>query len=167
MQQPINAYKTYNVIWFVCNWCYFIIQPKAIILWFENCINILFEWKYVLLVLDWKTLNFMKIQMYNFNLFFCFAVFRRSSNSTEDKGPISLEWIDFCFSKNGEKHRTDKYYCMTQMNPTLVVRRGLPFCFHLKFNRDFEKDKDNVSFMFKLAGNNQQFNIFNSIKYRL
>lgn len=94
-------------------------------------------------------------------------MFRRSSNSTENKGPISLEWIDFCFLKNGEKHRTDKYYCMNEMNPTLVVRRGLPFCFHLKFNREFEKDKDHVSFMFKLAGNNQQFNTFNSIKYDL
>lgn len=84
---------------------------------------------------------------------FYFAVFRRSKNKTNIP-PLNLEWIDYCYQKNGQKHRTDKYYCMRGNNPTLVVRRGLPVCFHLKFDREFDKANDSVSFMFKLAGNN-------------
>lgn len=75
---------------------------------------------------------------------------RRSPNTT-DMGPLNLEWINYCFVKNGQKHRTDKYYCMYERNPTLVVRRGLPICFYLKFDREFDMANDSVSFMFKLA----------------
>lgn len=82
---------------------------------------------------------------------FCFTVGRRFSNSSE-LPPLHLEWIDYCFQKNGQKHRTDKYYCMSDRTPTLVVRRGIPICFHLKFDRDYDMSVDNVSFMFKLGG---------------
>lgn len=81
-----------------------------------------------------------------------FSVVRRSANTT-DKGPLVLEWINYCFTKNGQKHRSDMYYCMNEKHPTLVVRRGLPICFYLKFDREFDITTDNVSFMFKLAGN--------------
>jgi len=84
---------------------------------------------------------------------FYFAVIRRSPNTT-NMSPLNLEWINYCFVKNGQKHRTDKYHCMNEMNPTLVVRRGLPICFYLKFDREFDKANDSVSFIFKLAGNN-------------
>lgn len=74
-------------------------------------------------------------------------------DATDSAGPLNLEWINYCFSKNGQKHRTDKYYCMYDRNPTLVVRRGLPICFYMKFDREFDVSNDNVSFVFKLAGN--------------
>lgn len=82
----------------------------------------------------------------------CFSVVRRSAN-TSGQGPLNLEWINYCFTKNGQKHRSDMYYCMNERNPTLVVRRGLPICFYLKFDREFDITTDYVSFMFKLTGN--------------
>lgn len=78
----------------------------------------------------------------------------RHPRDENDQGPLNLEWINFCFPKNGQKHRTDKYYCMRDTEPTLVVRRGIPICYYLKFDREFDIKTDNVSFVFKLAGKN-------------
>jgi len=100
------------------------------------------------------------LQYYHINVLlkclFYFAVIRRTLNTT-GMGPLNLEWINYCFVKNGQKHRTDKYSCMYERNPTLVVRRGFPICFYLKFDREFDMANDSVSFMFKLAGNNYSF----------
>lgn len=87
---------------------------------------------------------------------FCFAEVRNDrSMDLNNPGPIEIDWINYNYEKNGENHNTDKYYCMNQEHSTLVVRRGLPISFLLKFSRKFNKKKDRISFVFKFTGNNQ------------
>jgi len=74
---------------------------------------------------------------------------------SNNPGPIEIDWINYNFEKNGEKHYTNKYYCMSQEQSILVVRRGLPISFFLKFSRKFNRKKDRISFIFKFTGNDK------------
>lgn len=70
--------------------------------------------------------------------------------------------VDVKITENCEKHRTSQYSCTkarknqdgVSLPPELVVRRGQPFRFTVKFNQPFLKEKHGMQIIF-ITGKNK------------
>lgn len=70
--------------------------------------------------------------------------------------------VDVKITENCEKHRTAQYSCTkarknqdgVSLPPELVVRRGQPFRFTVKFNQPFLKEKHGMQIIF-ITGKNK------------
>lgn len=61
--------------------------------------------------------------------------------------------VDLRYVDNGKKHHTDKYDLMSRdENQRLVVRRGQDFSIDIHFDRNFNEDRDGVSFVISIGG---------------
>lgn len=51
--------------------------------------------------------------------------------------------------QNADEHHTDQYECVfRKKNPELVVRRGQAFTVTINFDRDYNKEKNEIIFKF-------------------
>lgn len=61
--------------------------------------------------------------------------------------------MDPCLQHNGAEHHTDKYHLMKkEVEPRLVVRRGQPIRFVISTSRQYDHEKDGISFIFTVSG---------------
>lgn len=63
--------------------------------------------------------------------------------------------INPCLEDNGIHHRTSKYEPMRRdYFAQLVVRRGQHFKLNITLSRPYDEEKDGISFIFVVEGNN-------------
>ncbi|CAH0557745.1 unnamed protein product [Brassicogethes aeneus] len=71
----------------------------------------------------------------------------------EEPDILIIRNINPCISRNGTDHHTEKFDLMTrEIDPQLVVRRGQPFYLNITLSREYNPEKDAVSFVFTLDG---------------
>lgn len=73
-----------------------------------------------------------------------------SPQSPDAPEVIDIKYIDFCLEPNRTYHHTEKFDIASS---NLVIRRGHSFRLKLHFNRTYNIDKDAVSFIFTVEGN--------------
>lgn len=61
--------------------------------------------------------------------------------------------IDPCIQRNGTEHHTDRFEVMNrEFEPLLVVRRGQSFYLDITLSREYDPERDGVSFIFTVDG---------------
>jgi hypothetical protein len=66
---------------------------------------------------------------------------------------VSVKEVDLLVAENGPLHHTEQYDVMERdKDPLLVVRRGQVFSVSITLSRAYSADKDAVSFIFTVHG---------------
>ena len=70
-------------------------------------------------------------------------------------GVIYVKAVDLLVAENGSQHHTEQFDVMErEKDPQLVVRRGQMFCVSITLSRAYSAEKDAVSFIFTVHGEN-------------
>lgn len=74
-------------------------------------------------------------------------------DAKDESDILIIRKIDPCVMTNGANHHTSKYDLMSRaVDPQLVVRRGMPFRIDISLNRQYNEEKDGISFIFTVEG---------------
>lgn len=65
---------------------------------------------------------------------------------------VQVREVNLRVAENAEQHRTENYELTKQADPVLVVRRGDPFKVILELSRHYNPDRDALSFVFTVRG---------------
>lgn len=66
---------------------------------------------------------------------------------------LTIKSVDIKIAENAKAHHTDKFDLVKrEKDPRLVIRRGQGFFISITLSRNYDSNRDAISFIFTLAG---------------